>query len=213
MGQFHFCHPFLNQQFSRSQVNLLKLSVFFWLYQMTFQLKAQYTILWCNPSAQKIEFDIRERSSGLAEPWDPGEAGGTGLVAPWPPVAPCGPAGFVLALVSALGPPHLCWALLIFPPVSCGSHGLVRPPPRPHPEPGSALAITCNFCVCVYVHACAYRTIAGVQLTSRGLRTGVTFTSYPWILQGNPKAHQHFPCFSFVLWGQCCSLQLTVDLW
>lgn len=62
---------------------------------MTFRLKAQY-------AAQRPEFDIRERSSGLAEPWDPGEAG-TGLL------ALCGPAGFVLALVSALSPlPHLC---------------------------------------------------------------------------------------------------------
>lgn len=57
------------------------------MYKVIFQLKTQYTISWCNPSAQKLEFDIRERSSGLAEPWDPGEADGTGLVALWPPVA------------------------------------------------------------------------------------------------------------------------------
>lgn len=54
---------------------------------MTVQPKAQYTILCCNLSAQRLEFDIRERSSGPAELWDPGEAGGTGLVALWPPVA------------------------------------------------------------------------------------------------------------------------------
>lgn len=37
---------------------------------------------------EKFEFDTRERSGALAKPRDPGEAGGTGLVAPEaPPVA------------------------------------------------------------------------------------------------------------------------------
>lgn len=54
---------------------------------MTFQLKVQHTILWCNWSVQRLEFDIREKTSGLAEPWDPGEASGTPLVALWPSVA------------------------------------------------------------------------------------------------------------------------------
>lgn len=98
-------------------------------------------------SAWKLELDIRERSGGVAEPWDPGEAGGTG------PVASCSRAGFVLASVSALSPQPRCWAVLIFPPVSCSSHGLVHPPPRPHPEPGSAFASTQRFCARVYVHA------------------------------------------------------------
>lgn len=147
------------------KVNLHKFSFFFpKLYQISGHLKAQHSIPWCNSSAQRQELDTRERSSGWAEPWDPGEAAGTGLVAPRPP---CGPAGFVLALVSALSSPHLCWATLIFPPVSCGSHGLVRPPPRPHPEPGSAFAITHALCVCVCMHVCvcACSSVIGMQLS------------------------------------------------
>lgn len=117
-----------------------------------------------------------------------------GLVALWPPVAPRGPAGFVLASVSVLSRPHLCWALLIFPPVSCSSHGLVRPPPGPHPEPGSSFTITRSVCVCVRV--CVYRTIARMQLKSRGLWAGMSFTFDPWEV-GDAKYNSTFwPYFS-----------------
>lgn len=47
---------------------------------MTFEPKVQYT-------PQMLEFDTREISGGLAEPWDPGEAGEMGFVALQPPVA------------------------------------------------------------------------------------------------------------------------------
>lgn len=97
---------------------------------------------------EKLEIDTRERSSALAKPRDPGEAGETSVVAP---VAPCGSPGFVLASVSTLGFPHLCRSAFVFPPVSRCSHGLACPPPRPHPEPGSAFSLsrTAHGCVCI----------------------------------------------------------------
>lgn len=83
---FHTLRFGLNNRY-----NCKSLSLFLWLYQMTLELQAQCAIPWCNPSAQRLEFDIRERSSGLVELRDPGEAGGTGLAAlrlPHPPPSP-----------------------------------------------------------------------------------------------------------------------------
>lgn len=97
---------------------------------------------------EKLEFDTRERSGTLAKPRDPGEAGGTGLLAP---VAPCGSPGFVLALVSTLSFPHLCRSSLVFPPVSRCSHGLTCPPLGPHPEPGSAFSLSHTARGCVRI--------------------------------------------------------------
>lgn len=76
----------------------------------------------------------------------------------WPcgPVASRGPAGFVLASVSAHSRPHLCWALLVFPPcpavlmtlsVLLYDLSLNREVP---------LDIIHRWCVCVCVCTCMY---------------------------------------------------------
>ena len=121
----------------------------------------------------------------------------------WPrgPGAPCGPAEFVLASVSDLGSPHLCWALLIFPPVSCSSHGLGRPPPGPHPGPGSASAVAVF--VSVWTRMCAQTEV--LQPMSRGHRTAVTSALDPWEVSENAKNNRTFLIFpsmiSVIFWS------------
>lgn len=104
---------------------------------------------------------------------DPGEAGGTGPVAP---VAPRGSPGFVLASVSTLDSPHLCRSALVFPPVSRCSHGLACPP-------GTR---KCLFAIA--------RSPCVARVTG-GLRTGVAFTFDPRQVRGNAKQSSIFLIF------------------
>ena len=49
-------------------------------------------------------------------------------------------------------------------------------------------------CLCVRACVRAHRTVAGMQLKSRGLWTGVAFTFDPWKVLGNAKHNSTFLC-------------------
>lgn len=177
------CHLFHTLRFGlNNRYNCKNLSLFLWLYQMTLELQAQYTILWCNPSAQRLEFDIRERSSGVVELRDPGEAGGTGLVAlcpsPHPPVALLGlfklwfqPSALHISAelhTSSLRCPAVPMALRALLP------GLTLNQEVPSL---SHIVHHSRVCVCVVV----------MSLKSRGLRTGRLFSPLFIQVLGNTK--------------------------
>lgn len=189
--RIYVSHLFHTLRFGlNNRYNCKDLSLFLWLYQMTLELQAQYAIPWCNPSAQRLEFDIRERSSGLVELRDPGEAGGTGLAAlrlPHPPPSP--PPVALLGLFKLRFQPsalrisaELRTSSLRCPAVPMALRALL-PGLTPNQEVPSLSRI---------VHHSRVRVcVVGMSPKSRGLRTGRLFS--------------HF-------WSECSEIQSTSAL-